>query len=142
MKFYHAFSNQFHLITIISYHLIQALITKNNSSLWTIPKNHYTTVVCTKTTFWSGTNYYRIVNWVINFVLIQQTTKSDQSIVEVCFSILKIMIPYSFIIQTKIIITCFSNLQFFSINLSLIDYFLNITIKINWKVTTQIKIKP
>ena len=38
-------------------------------------------------------------------------------IVEVCFSILKRMIPYSFIIQTKIIIICFSNLQFFSINL-------------------------
>ena len=40
--FHHELSNQFHLITIISYPLIQALITENNSSQWTTPKNHFT----------------------------------------------------------------------------------------------------
>ena len=62
-------------------------------------------------------------------------------VVKVRFPILKRMTPYSFTTQTKIVMACFSIHNFLRQISVTNDYFLNMTMKWNWKVTMPIKIK-
>ena len=61
-------------------------------------------------------------------------------VVKAHFPILKRMAPYSFTTQTKIVMACFSIHNFLRQILVTNYYFLNMTMKWNWKVTMQIKI--
>ena len=63
------------------------------------------------------------------------------SIVKVHFPILKRMTPYSFATQTKIVMTLSPFTIFFDKSQLLIDCFLNMTLKKNWKVIVTTKIK-